>query len=657
MKLLSLSQNHFKKVVEDSFEPKGANARIYGDNETGKTTKMDAFYWLLFGKDSLNQVDFDIKTRRNGIPISSVDHRVEGEFLLTDGKLLRLTREYKEVHTKTRGQATSKFSGHTTNFKVNGIGVAAGEYKHQVDQICPERLFRELTDALHFNTKVSWQDRRKRLIEMCGDVTDQDVIASEPDLAELPDIVGAYSIDDYRKLAGQRRREANKELEEIPNRIDERRREIGEPLDAPATNIDELRAEQEQLRELKAQANHGGLIAEKQVEIRKIESELIEITNRLKTDANSGRDTISASLRSKRSEVDELRRKIGSKSHQVADAEARHRQLEGERTAILSDYNRENSKVFDFTDLTACAACGQAIPSERVAEVRQRAEEQFNKSRSERIEKLLENGKAKRKDVDAAATQLELHRTDLDSLKAQLPALESAVASLQADYDSTEVKGWTPTAHYKEVETRKAALEAEIQRLRADDSEALGELDSKIQAVQGKIDAHLARQSAINNLKAAESRIAELEKRQGELAQTIEKCAHEEYLVDLFIRRKVSLLTEKINSRFQIVRWRLFEEQINEGVLETCIATVDGVPYDSLNHGLRVNVGLDVIRTLQQFHEFYPPVWIDSAESVTRYLDMPCQVIKLVVSEKDKTLRYEFDAAVADIPEHQGVLN
>ena len=38
------------------------NTNIYGANGTGKTTIFDAFTWMLFGKDSSDRKDFEIKT-------------------------------------------------------------------------------------------------------------------------------------------------------------------------------------------------------------------------------------------------------------------------------------------------------------------------------------------------------------------------------------------------------------------------------------------------------------------------------------------------------------------------------------------------------------------------------------------------------------------
>ena len=63
IRLKSLVIQDFKGIrnLEVDFEGKSVN--IYGTNETGKTTIIDAFTWCLFGKDSLGQSNFAIKPR------------------------------------------------------------------------------------------------------------------------------------------------------------------------------------------------------------------------------------------------------------------------------------------------------------------------------------------------------------------------------------------------------------------------------------------------------------------------------------------------------------------------------------------------------------------------------------------------------------------
>jgi len=106
-----------------------------------------------------------------------------------------------------------------------------------------------------------------------------------------------------------------------------------------------------------------------------------------------------------------------------------------------------------------------------------------------------------------------------------------------------------------------------------------------------------------------------------------------------YSRLKAGVLEDSINSHFKLIKFKLFNEQINGGIEETCIATVNGVPYTSINNAARINAGLDIINTLQEIYQVKAPIFIDNAESVVEVLGMNSQLIKLYVSENDKTLR------------------
>lgn len=68
---------------------------------------------------------------------------------------------------------------------------------------------------------------------------------------------------------------------------------------------------------------------------------------------------------------------------------------------------------------------------------------------------------------------------------------------------------------------------------------------------------------------------------------------------------------------------------------------MDGVPYQSLNSGMRINAGIDVIATLSEHAGVRVPLVVDNAETVTALRPLASQVIRLVVSEQDKELRCE----------------
>ena len=97
----------------------------------------------------------------------------------------------------------------------------------------------------------------------------------------------------------------------------------------------------------------------------------------------------------------------------------------------------------------------------------------------------------------------------------------------------------------------------------------------------------------------------------------------------------------KINSKFELAKFRLFNDQINGGVQECCEVALNGIPYHSINNAGRIQVGLDIIRTMQAYYDKICPVWIDNRESIIDLPEMPGQIISMIVSAQDKELRIE----------------
>ena len=81
------------------------------------------------------------------------------------------------------------------------------------------------------------------------------------------------------------------------------------------------------------------------------------------------------------------------------------------------------------------------------------------------------------------------------------------------------------------------------------------------------------------------------------------------------------MLTERINSKFRSVRFRLFQEQVNGGVKDDCevlVPTSEGVlvPCAFANNAARINAGLEIIGALAAHWGTTMPVFIDNAESI-----------------------------------------
>uniref|UniRef100_A0A6M3JJK1 Putative ATPase domain containing protein n=1 Tax=viral metagenome TaxID=1070528 RepID=A0A6M3JJK1_9ZZZZ len=85
IKLNRLRLENFKGVRYFTLDPSGESVTIRGDNGTGKTTTMDAFLWLLFGKDSQGKSDFAVKTLNpDGTEIHNLNHLVEVELQIDE---------------------------------------------------------------------------------------------------------------------------------------------------------------------------------------------------------------------------------------------------------------------------------------------------------------------------------------------------------------------------------------------------------------------------------------------------------------------------------------------------------------------------------------------------------------------------------------------
>ncbi len=127
---------------------------------------MDAFLWLLFGKDSTDRTAFEVKHISQNGNGSPKDVEVEGT-LMVDHQELTLKRVFWEKWVKKRGSATSEFSGHETILYFNEVPVSLREYQDKNASICGEDTFKMLTSPYYFPS-LNWKAQRRILFEIAG---------------------------------------------------------------------------------------------------------------------------------------------------------------------------------------------------------------------------------------------------------------------------------------------------------------------------------------------------------------------------------------------------------------------------------------------------------------------------------------------------------
>lgn len=647
IRLVTLTLRNFKGVRDFTLDTQG-NVDVFGDNAVGKTTLFDAFTWLLFDKDSQNKKDFQIKTLDSrGNVLHGLEHEVEAS-LLIDGKQTTLRKVYSEKWTKKRGSATAEFSGHTTDYYVDGVPVKMNEYKDRVDQIVSEDIFKLLTSPTFFNEQLKWQERRKILMDVCGDVSDEEVIARNRELAKLPSILNGRSIEDHRKVIAARRADINKELDKIPIRIDEVQRSMPDISTLNEKSLQQdIAALKERIDGKEAEAfriRTGGEIVVKEKRLREIESELLEIKNQLQADTLEKVAIKRQGVSTIKGQYSELQRQISDKLWSIDRNNQRINSAQDEANRLREQWHEVNAETTEHHHDANCPTCGQSLPEEQIQAAHQKAQADFNRRKAERLELITAKGRvaaseAKRlqeenialnEQVEALQQNLKLKEKELFIAEEELHTLQSSIVDVET------------APQYINKKQEASSIQQEINQLRVSTQDATAKVREEITNLKSKVEALEQDKAKFSQVLAAEQRIEELSARERELAAEFERLEQELFLTEEFIRTKVNLLEEKINNRFQFARFKLFKQQINGGLEEICETTFNGVPYSSgLNNAARINVGLDIINTLSAHYGITAPIFVDNAEAVTKLIETHGQQIRLVVSEKDKQLRVE----------------
>jgi len=626
----------------------GEDVNVSGDNGTGKTRLASAFSWLLFGKDSLGRVDFELKNLdAQGEAEHGLEHSVEGT-LSVDGETVTLRRVYSESWTKKRGSATSTFSGHSTQYYVDGVPKQEKDYKSYIADLAgDESIFRLLTSptvapALH------WQKLRALLLDVCGDMTDADVIASDAQLAPLAAILGKKSIDDHRKVVTARKSEINRELTALPVRIDEQRRSLP---NVTVLDRGKITAEIASLEtsinasKLKLQGvDTGGAIADLSkrlagvnADIQKLESghytETMKTVNGLNQQATEAADL----LRSNRNRLLSI---DGDTKSQLAAILS----IDKELSSLRDKWTAVDAETFQDTTVDTCAACGQSLPVNRVQEAREKALAAFNLDKAERLGLIERRGHDLAEDKERRQGMVDALGKEREIVGSGLPEIADKVQTVTAERDLARKQSadYTTIPGRSELHLEAASIQRQIEVERAGHSQDAGKIREEISTLSAVLLNAKADADKFTRREQGEKRIEELKESEKKLAAEFEKLEGELYLCDQFIKTKVSLLNDRINGRFEIVRFRLFTQNINGGIEPSCEITVNGIPYNGgLNSAARTNAGLDICRTLSEHYGILAPTWVDNAESVSHLVDMKAQVIRLVVSEPDKALRVE----------------
>lgn len=618
---------------------------ITGRNATCKTTIFDAFAWALFGKDSEDRTDFNVKTlNADGEPEHRLEHSVELTMKVDDQKIT-FKRVLEEKWTKPKGQKEAIFSGHETSYYVNEVPCSMKEYNLKVETICRPDVFKFITNPLYFPS-MPWNKQREILTVIAG--TMPEVQPSEA-LAELLGRITGKTLKEYKAEIKKKKDLAQAELDGIEPRIKENDLKKTEVLalgyDYPAIekNISAIQHEiagvDQTIAEVAKQKDAAGqkrMSIQQEINNLKIAQQRIETEVRIA--ANGAGETAKI-------EFERLTAQLKAKQTAKTDTEATIRSenanltvIEKKITDLRAEWHTENDKRMNISDdILACPTCGREFEESQVNEKKAALALKFNESKARRLAEIETEGKAlaTRKDKITAlilslTSDLSKIETEIFELTQQREAAEKALPQ--------EVVSISPLleAHeeYQKNLTEIARLEQSLTTITVPGVETY-------QAKRRELDADLSRLNAVlstkNTITECDTRIEQLKSNQRKLAQVIADYERDENTIMDYTRTYVRIVEERVNSMFKIARFKMFNILINGSEEETCECMVDGVPFRDLNNGMKITAGFDIINTLSDYYHIYAPIFLDNAESLSVLPETRSQVIGLYVTE-DTTL-------------------
>lgn len=634
IRLNKISIRNFKGIKELDINFNGKNTNIYGDNATGKTSIFDAFLWALFNKNSAGKSDFSYKPfDKNGQEIHFLNTEVQLE-LSINGITKILKKASSENWVKKRGNAQQVYEGNVSSYWIDEVPVRLSEYQRMITDIIPEQKFKMITNPLFFNTQMSPDEQRTVIssIAEINNLTNEELMKQNEEFTWLCEKLNGHSVEDFIKIVKQTLKKLNDELEEIPSRIDEINRTMisvtDEDLSAANSTISACQIQKDlinkSINEVKERAKQNSetiqLLSIKENELQELKKLIYKEKN---ADVEKARVDIEIKINESENNIKILNNKKEMLERNISTRKTNIEQLR-------KNFDVENEKEFVDSNNYICPVCNREF--ENKDEMQNVAKEKFMSLKRKTLEEINIQGKALTDLVQADEKELVKISEEITKIENELPSLK-----IQAETLKDKEINYSEDDRYmileQEIENLKEKVNAIVIEKTSDKEEKLQELENKIESsktVIAKKDAQIK----------AEERIKELLENEKVLADKIQEQEKYREAVEEFSKYKINLLEEKINQNFEIVKFKLFEQQINGGMKEVCYATVDGVPFSDLNSAMKINAGLDIIKTLTNFYDVQAPIFIDNKETVNKLIDIETQLITLIVSSDEK-LRME----------------
>ena len=580
---------------------------ISGRNQSGKTTLMKAFYWLICGRtDSQTVANQDLYDNTKEITAETPKASVTA-IISIDGEDYKLQRVAEASFQRKRGTSEMVKSASDNYFYfVDDIARSKTDWQSWIEEhIASEDMLQFILDGSFFIGKIFDDKKQARQIieKTVGSVTREEM---KGDYSVIEELLKKYSLDEIDTRAQNMAKGIEQRLNEIPSLIHSKQNEISEIEQIDFTAIDKeissLESEREELdkrmtdlsERLKPQmeAKHN---AEMEQQMKK------DVFDKAYSDWHK---SFTARMEKIADEVNAVR-KQNEKSEKARQEEEAERKIlmdmierdkkslelaKQKREYLLKQRDEEKNKVLDAAS-TYCPHCGQLLQEDKLKLVA----ENFERVKRERIEAIVSEGKLTASNISALTNRIEEAQR---MLSAPLPqVITQSTKELEQQY-----------AELANVDkSRIAFMETEQGKALLDDigSVVIPEVtmpdDSEIVEAKKRVNEQLVplyeRRGLKNRLQTLLSAVDELRAEQKEKGADLAVYECQRRAVKDFKQEQMEILSHKVNDGLKFSRLEVWSKQKDGTTIpDLVLKDAQGVNFATTNGASRIVTTCDIQR-------------------------------------------------------------
>ncbi len=626
---------------------------IYGRNEQGKSTLFDALCQLLTRADSRNRSDFEMFDSNHeyshddnpSAEIVGVFNIDSYDVTIKQSASIKFKRN-KEIGTYERG------SGINYSLSIDDIERSATDYTAWIEaNFAPIEKLKIILNIYHFIHNIpKWETQRAFLAELSGVPTKDDF---KGDFSELFAMLERYTIAELKQQTTNKmnplkkqvgRGESLGELQIQINTLNQALPDISgvsiasERRDAIDAEIKQLNADkagaQEPIKKaMDARNEHSKQIAKAEEDYRIAEREY----NAEHNDAVGRLEIELRSINQCNHDI-ELRNETAERNRAniLTSIQSREKQYkENETTLARLRTERDDNKELEFV-ADNCSYCGQEMPDAMIEDARAK----FNKNKDAKHQSIVAKGKAlagEQKQIESEITELKAKYDapiTLEPLKSK-EDIEERIAECKA-----QLINFAMTERGKELTIATDRLRNSMPSIPTVDT---AEVDAKIAELDKERTACL---EVIAVQRVYENQLQRIKQLRNELRESAQELANLERLannIKEYEREYAEIVKINTNKLFHKVAVEMLKENKSGDLVDACEILYKGVSTKTLNTASKSLAGMDIVQAFSVANNIKLPIFVDSAESLnmSAFWLTDWQIVKLIVSETDDTLRVE----------------